>query len=602
MSVVRSMMLSVLTLSQGVWLALAIAQPVPVGPEFQVNSYTTSVQTEPAVAVDNAGNFVAVWRSFGSAGSDASGSSIQGQRYDATGTPLGAQFQVNTYTTNEQSEPAVDVDSAGTFVVVWRSTGSAGTDAAADSIQGRRYDGNGTPLGTQFQVNTYTTNSQGLPSVAIDDAGNFVVAWASRGSAGSDSSGDSVQAQRYDTAGNGVGGEFQVNTYTSFLQKNPKVAADNAGNFVVVWESYGSAGSDVSDFSIQGRRYDAAGNPLGGEFQVNTYTTSNQYAPAVDIDAAGRFVVVWHSWQDSEDTSSLSVQGQRYDAAGAPLGAQFLVNTYTTYGQLNPDVAVDDAGTFVVVWTAAEEDGTIQGQRFDSAGSPVGSQFLVSTYGTSNQVNAKVEHDDLGRFVVAWQSSGSSGSDSDGYSVQAQRFVVPTTSSTLTSTSTSTTLAPLQTELLPGRIGIIKPATLAKFVAKPSTGDTFALPTANPIAVGGSLRIFDVATTAGDDTYNLHAGAAWKGLGNPAGSKGYKYKGAGTPADPCKVVLVKGNVIKGVCRGTGITLVPPFTGDMGIVLSIGMTDRYCAQFGGDEVNNDPTLTKRKDAQAPPACP
>jgi hypothetical protein len=41
---------------------------------------------------------------------------------------------------------------------------------------------------------------------------------------------------------------------------------------------------------------------------------------------------------------------------------------------------------------------------------------------------------------------------------------------------------------------------------------------------------------------------------------------------------------------------------MGIVLSLGTTDRYCAQFGGDEVKNDSSLTKRKNAPAPGACP
>ena len=56
----------------------------------------------------------------------------------------------------------------------------------------------------------------------------------------------------------------------------------------------------------------------------------------------------------------------------------------------------------------------------------------------------------------------------------------------------------------------------------------------------------------------------WKALGNPPGSKGYKYKGAASPGDPCKVVLLKGTVIKAVCKGAGITLTPPFTGDVGI--------------------------------------
>ena len=51
------------------------------------------------------------------------------------------------------------------------------------------------PSGTEFQVNTYTTNNQVFPSVASDSAGNFVVVWQSRGSAGSDTDGYSVQGQ-----------------------------------------------------------------------------------------------------------------------------------------------------------------------------------------------------------------------------------------------------------------------------------------------------------------------------------------------------------------------------------------------------------------------
>ena len=43
----------------------------------------------------------------------------------------------------------------------------------------------GTPIGGEFQVNSYTTSYQRYPEVAADGAGNFVVAWLSGGSAGS---------------------------------------------------------------------------------------------------------------------------------------------------------------------------------------------------------------------------------------------------------------------------------------------------------------------------------------------------------------------------------------------------------------------------------
>jgi len=35
------------------------------------------------------------------------------------------------------------------------------------------------------------------------------------------------------------------------------VAVDGQGNFVVAWESFGSSGTDTDSFSIQAQRYDA---------------------------------------------------------------------------------------------------------------------------------------------------------------------------------------------------------------------------------------------------------------------------------------------------------------------------------------------------------
>ena len=49
---------------------------------------------------------------------------------------------------------------------------------------------------------------------------------------------------------------------------------------------------DGSSSGIVGRRFDGAGTPLGGEFQVNTFTTGYQVTPAVAADGAGNFVVV----------------------------------------------------------------------------------------------------------------------------------------------------------------------------------------------------------------------------------------------------------------------------------------------------------------------
>ena len=57
----------------------------------------------------------------------------------------------------------------------------------------------------------------------------------------------------------------------------------------------------------------------GPPFQVNTFTTNNQNAPAIGADAAGAFVVSWQSQtQDGSDYGDhrAGVRGQRRAAHG----------------------------------------------------------------------------------------------------------------------------------------------------------------------------------------------------------------------------------------------------------------------------------------------
>jgi hypothetical protein len=81
----------------------------------------------------------------------------------------------------------------------------------------------------------------------------------------------------------------------------------------VVWNSGGSAGTDASDRSIQGQRFAADGSQVGGEFQVNAYTTGRQLAPRAAMDVDGSFVVAWMSYgSPGTDTSEGSIQAQRF--------------------------------------------------------------------------------------------------------------------------------------------------------------------------------------------------------------------------------------------------------------------------------------------------
>src|SRR5687767_417858 len=94
----------------------------------------------------------------------------------------------------------------------------------------------------------------------------------------------------------------------------------------------------------------SAQTPAGGEFRVNTYTSYAQFWPRLAAEPDGDFVVVWMS--GVQDGSGLGIFGQRFEASGTARGAEFQVNVDTLGTQRNAAVAVGDNGEFVAVWSS----------------------------------------------------------------------------------------------------------------------------------------------------------------------------------------------------------------------------------------------------------
>ncbi len=305
----------------------------------QLNTYTTSTQFVPEVAALSSGEFVVVWTSIGSWGTDSSGHSVQARLIDSSGVALGAtEFQVNTYTTGGQSGGTVATDQRGSFVVSWSSYGSFGSDQSDASVQARRFDATGAPLDpTEFQVNTQTFYYQVGPHVAATPGGDFVIAWTDwYNPVGDDQIG--VKARRFASDGTPLDAQdFHVNTYTPTGQIASDLAIDAEGNFIVAWSSVGSAGPDA-DGSSQVRRFHADGTPVDAvEYQLNVYTTGTQYFPSVALTPDGDFVAVWDSEGSfGTDTDLHSVQARRFSRPRIPV-------TSTSGGTGGPDCTLRDA-------------------------------------------------------------------------------------------------------------------------------------------------------------------------------------------------------------------------------------------------------------------
>jgi hypothetical protein len=309
-------------------------------------------------------------------------------------------FQVSEHTV-EGDRPDVASGQDGTFLVVYARDDPG--PSSANEIVARPYCDGGVPLGDAVPVSEVSADLR-YPRIARA-AENFVVVWP-------DLTNDRIRGRRVSATGAPLGTEFDVaDDDPDYYQVD--VAADAAGAFVVVWSEFGADGDDAG---VLARRFDETGTAQGAEFLVNTYTTSQQNDPAVASDAAGNFVVVWHSGasgsSDPHQDPAGGVFGQRFDSTGAPVGSEFQVNETTEYRQRFPSVAMDPSGSFVVVWSDAYiygcNDYCMMARRYDAGGMPQGGEFVVSpgtsSYGYDGGYNyfGDVSMDPSGGFVVAW--------------------------------------------------------------------------------------------------------------------------------------------------------------------------------------------------------
>ena len=380
---------------------------------------TAREQTTRSVAVDDSGDFAAVWTSYGQDDpSDPYGAGVYMRLYDRNNNPLTADVLVNTYTKGNQEKATVAMDADGDFVVVWESDGQ--DPDGSWGIYAQRFNSVGTKVGGEFRVNTNYTNDQTDPAVAMDSFGNFVVVWATAAQPFGYS--NDIHGQMFDTDGNRVGNELLINTQNipGSGEVNPSVAMNDSDDFVVTWDQVTQQSNGVvTDTDIVGRVFDRNGNPLPvqtsatgngqnqtstAEFRVDvgdgkaigdpqtnptgtpeggTDTHRTARNSQVAMDSAGNFVVVWESFEDNDvgdaTPESYGIYSRRFDI-NTPANAAAYWSPATTEDQKdNLTITAPDAAT-------AQQ---VQYQNF-----------------AGNQVNPSVAMDASGDYVIAWDGNG----------------------------------------------------------------------------------------------------------------------------------------------------------------------------------------------------
>ena len=358
-------------------------------------SNNTQIGTEPQIAMDSAGNGIAVWQ-WNDGGTTTV---IQTSRYDAT---AGSWTAVETLSENTQDayDPQIAMDPAGNGIAVWRWRDGGTTGV----IQASRYDATAGSWTSIPEVETLSNNTQNSNNhqIAMDPAGNGIAVWFWQDGGAT----PVIQASRYDATSGSWTPVSEVETLSDNTQNAffPQIAMDSAGNGIAVWmwQDGGTA------YVIQTSRYDATADSWTPISEVETLSDNTQGAgsPQIAMDSAGNGIAVWQ-WQDG-GTGNGVVQTSRYDATAdswTPIPeVETLSDNTQTIGR--PQIAMNAAGNGIAVWQWQDGGTTyvIQTSRYEAtAGSwtPI-SEVVTLSSNTQNAESPQIAMDPAGNGISVW--------------------------------------------------------------------------------------------------------------------------------------------------------------------------------------------------------
>jgi len=384
-------------------------------------------QTSPAVAHDGKGGYLVVWADQRRTSSPTA--DIYAARVDSAGKLLDRGGILVSKSLGYVGSPAVSHDGKN-FFVVWHST--------KGNKQGARVSPTGKVLDKQPVEIAPTKGSPWNTDVAHGDKTHLLV-WQEG------ESDISIVGALVNTAGTLLQ-KFPICT-AGGKRGNPRVAADENGTFLVIWQDYRSKDNHVYGARVTsgGKVLDTNGVPIstvldghhlpsvaygGGGFLVVWHTNSDirgtrvtvtgnklqvnkkgidvcidkniRMAPSVTYGGgkSKNFLVVWKDFRDGSETD---IYGTRVTASGKVLETKGIVVSAAKGVQDTPRVAGGAKG-YLVVWedNRVLQDANIYAARVNPGGKVLDPGGALVSSAANRQAAPDVTYDGAG-YLAVWQ-------------------------------------------------------------------------------------------------------------------------------------------------------------------------------------------------------
>lgn len=288
------------------------SQPILEATWSPFSTISKAASDRPQIAMDAAGNCVAIWRQF-----DGTNTNIESAILPKDASWFSPITIASTPGNYLQSNPQIAMDEAGNTVAIWEELTDLGSTVVAATL----------PIGGKWSnPATISEPNTEAPKMVMNSSGLVVAVWQKNGGC--------VQSATYQF---GNSWSTPVDVSTAFIDtSDPQIYVNSKGDALAVW-------LDVTDQVFQAAFLACGGSWLA---PVNISATGVHDEPQIILTSSSSAVAIWQRFNDSNYSIQASLLQDGFWSPPMDISIPCL-------NAFGPKLAMDQNENIMAVWSQA---------------------------------------------------------------------------------------------------------------------------------------------------------------------------------------------------------------------------------------------------------